>query len=336
MNKTLLFLLFVSSLSTTAAQNVQLCGTQPVLFTQLTATRGIETSDARQQAWLYWQIAQSGNLAFSLHPLASNDDLDFVLYRKNGVTWQAVRRMESGELMGAAAEQSRACIGVCGLHPSATDETEPRGCSALQDNFLAPVEAITGEEYALLVSNYKSTNGFWWNYQGTASFVANNAATHYGATLGLSDKVFNSPTNTQSTTLDLTALRSNEQANLLLKKGVSAARLFTNITLAGCSTQSTAVATNTAAPNTVALNSIGEPSPNPTRDKIQIPLSLVSSTDLSIAVYQNNGACIYQQEMHFEKGKNLLELDSQQWQSATYLIVIKNNQVITTKTIIKQ
>jgi hypothetical protein len=317
-----------------SAQQIQLCGTQPILIAQLSATQGVVPQASAHQTWLQWQVAQNGSIAFTLAPLSTNDDIDFILYRKHGETWEAIRTMQSGILLGASPSASQRCTGVCGLHMAATDTQEPHGCSAVQDNFLAPVVAFSGEQFALFISNYNSNQGVWWDYSGTAIIASPNIPEAMIPTQ--SDNVFTSRSVSSIADNNLEQFRDASNATQYLKSGLVSATNYPMYTLAGCIT----AAQNTTAQPTENTNpqvNIGEPHPNPAQDKSEIPLFFPTATELSYAIYQNNGAQILQQTVHIEKGDQNLYLDTKEWKSAAaYLIVLKYDQKVVTRIIVKQ
>jgi|GEM_PF-92852 len=139
----------------------------------LGASGGSETNST----WFSWTASNNGALNFILTPTNPEDDLDFVLYElPNGLNncagKQVLRCMASGDFGTSGAP----CMGATGLAASATDTEEAPGCSAGDDNFLAPLQQDAGTSYALLINNFTSTgNGFSMSFGGTAQFVGPNA-----------------------------------------------------------------------------------------------------------------------------------------------------------------
>ena len=333
MNKILTIFVWLLCSSGSKAQVLQLCGTNPVLVAQLSATTGVVPNTAKQQAWLYWQVAQSGSIAFTLYPLSPIDDLDFVLYRKSGEQWQALRTMQSGQLYGASNETSHDCMGPCGLHHSASDLAEVSGCSLRQDNFLATIQGYTGEEYALVVSNYKGTNGFWWEYQGSADLAAPNTK---ASNILRSDNVFTSKAVTNPVLVSIENIRQSKPYQTYFERGMAAATIYESKNIAGCATE-LVLGSNTLQPSVLgALDFIGEPQPNPSHSEAQLSLVFVSATDLKYTILESNGALVEQQQVHFEAGKNQLAINTSNWPAATYMIVLSHGESITTKIIIKE
>lgn len=133
-------------------------------------------------AWYTWTVENSGTLTFVLTPTSPdpNEDLDFAIYRlPNGVgdcnNKELVRCMASGESQGNSAAANALCLGPTGLRTGATDISEVGGCMTGDDNFIAPLDMIEGETYALIVNNFSQSTtgsnfGFTIDFGGTGSF----------------------------------------------------------------------------------------------------------------------------------------------------------------------
>jgi len=135
---------------------------------------GAGTNLETNSTWFTWTADNDGSLEFSLTPLNITDDLDFVLYLlPNGVNdcsgKQQIRCMASGE--GTFNTDGR-CSGATGLRSSSTDGQELSGCEqASDDNFLAAVDMIAGQSFALVVNNFSGGgNGFEMEFGGTGNF----------------------------------------------------------------------------------------------------------------------------------------------------------------------
>jgi gliding motility-associated-like protein len=127
--------------------------------------------------WYKWTCENPGSLTFTLTPNNAPDDLDFAVYRlPSGIDEctdkELLRCMASGETIGAPAAQNQPCMGATGLSLQATDNTETPGCQAGDDNFVAAINMVAGESYALIVNNF-SRSGFGFNIQfgGTGTFL---------------------------------------------------------------------------------------------------------------------------------------------------------------------
>ncbi len=127
--------------------------------------------------WYRWVVDQSGSLTFTLEPNNIDDDLDFAIYRLPSGSndpcreKELVRCMSSGETLGASASANRPCQGRTGLRNGSNDIVETPGCSSGDDNFLAPLDMISGEEYVLIVNNYSQSGfGFSVDFGGTGTF----------------------------------------------------------------------------------------------------------------------------------------------------------------------
>ncbi len=125
-------------------------------------------------SWYTWTCDQSGTLEFALTPTNQADDLDFIVFKFSGndcTQKSVVRCMAAGDFAFPSP-----CMGPTGLGNGATDASENPGCSQGQDSWLAPLNMVAGERYALVVNNYTSSgNGFQISFGGSATFVGPDA-----------------------------------------------------------------------------------------------------------------------------------------------------------------
>lgn len=129
-----------------------------------------EVNFERHSAWLRCKIKSAGSIAFDIIPEQSNDDLDFIVFRLPKGSFERkeeLRCMAAGENVGDA-NSSNACKGVTGLSNFSTDRNENQGCAKEKDNFLAAIDAVEGEEYAIVVNNFSSNAGFTIIFKGSA------------------------------------------------------------------------------------------------------------------------------------------------------------------------
>lgn len=131
-------------------------------------------------SWYTWTVENSGSLTFSLTPNNFNDpeeDLDFAVFRMpNGLgdcsDLELVRCVASGETVGNSASQNAPCFGPTGLREGETDLSEAPGCASGDNNFVAPIDMIAGESYALVINNFsRSGFGFGIEFGGTGTFL---------------------------------------------------------------------------------------------------------------------------------------------------------------------
>jgi hypothetical protein len=198
MNKIFFLLFFYASSLSIQAQNSEsdrssarvLCSMQPCAVQSLAGfglfNNEISSSNCLDKPfpetnsiWFTWAIDQTGELAFTLLPVVSSDDVDFILYKivENGdlkTTLTEVRCMTSGKILGSNDGETNLCTGATGLSSTSFDNNESPGCSASQDNFLQQLHVNQGEQYLLFVNNYKSCNGFILEFSGTCSFTEQN------------------------------------------------------------------------------------------------------------------------------------------------------------------
>jgi gliding motility-associated-like protein len=128
-------------------------------------------------AWYKWTCDQAGSLTFTLTPLNPADDLDFVLYElPNGVNncdnKIDIRCMASGAITNAPFPEWQICTGATGLSFGEVDVGETCGCDPGDNNFIAPIDMVSGRSYALVVNNFSQTgSGFSLEFGGTGTFL---------------------------------------------------------------------------------------------------------------------------------------------------------------------
>lgn len=130
-------------------------------------------------AWYKWTAETSGTLTFTLTPNNVRDpeeDLDFAVYQlPNGIgnctDKVLLRCVSSGESQGNTPQQNAPCFGSTGLSTASSDFQEFPGCAPGDDNFVAAINMVAGESYALIINNY-SQSGFGFNiaFGGTGTF----------------------------------------------------------------------------------------------------------------------------------------------------------------------
>ncbi len=140
---------------------------------------GSPTNHESNSTWFVWTCSQSGPLTFALTPNNGPDDLDFVVYRlPNGIGNCQGRIVERCMASGASAfKDYSACVGPTGLRVGDPDISEDAGCEENGDNaWLAPLDMIAGETYALCVNNFSETgNGFSIEFGGSGEFLGPEA-----------------------------------------------------------------------------------------------------------------------------------------------------------------
>ena len=132
-------------------------------------------------SWYTWTCDQPGSLTFTLTPLRSDDDLDFVLYElPNGINDCSglieLRCMLSGENEDQPFSSWEPCTGATGLSLAEGDFGESCGCDPGDNNFVSAVNLEEGVVYGLLVNNFSpSGNGFSIEFGGTSTFLGPEA-----------------------------------------------------------------------------------------------------------------------------------------------------------------
>ncbi len=134
--------------------------------------------------WYTWTCDQTGTLTFTITPNNPNDDeedIDFVVYRLPGglddcTNRESVRCMFSGRSAGNTPAQNAPCFGPTGLAEGETDTEEFAGCDNGSNNFLAPLNMVSGESYALVINNFSQSGfGFEIEFGGTGTFLGPDA-----------------------------------------------------------------------------------------------------------------------------------------------------------------
>jgi hypothetical protein len=118
-----------------------------------------------QSAWIMVRAKTPGLITFTITPGVDND-LDFVVFAitEDGKPKTAIRCMAAGSV------ERGPCTGATGLRLKEKDKTEDAGCSDTDDNnWLAPLTASAGQEFAILVLNVsKEPVGCTFQIGGTA------------------------------------------------------------------------------------------------------------------------------------------------------------------------
>lgn len=144
--------------------------------------------------WFKWQVAESGTLSFTILPIIDTDDIDFVLYRINDLdkctSKEVIRCMAAGPNLGEGSESAYSCTGATGLRAQADASDLQSGCQSDGQNFLRPVEMLSGESYALYISNFRSSKGalIEWGGSGTFNKIPERCSSEIGTTTPLTGK----------------------------------------------------------------------------------------------------------------------------------------------------
>ena len=173
------------------SQALVVCSKEPITIYQLenhgdageiTKTTCYEKDFVKTNSiWLKWKTGTPGTIGFSIIPFDEQDDIDFILYKVDGGlnacnNKKEIRCMVSGENRGGGSLDkpgNKNCLGVTGLSSASEDDKEGPGCGSDQDNFLASIEANSGDVYLLFINNYYSSGGFFLNFFGTAEISPN-------------------------------------------------------------------------------------------------------------------------------------------------------------------
>jgi gliding motility-associated-like protein len=128
-------------------------------------------------SWYRWTCKESGTFTFTISPNNPADDIDFAVYKLPGGiddcdNKELIRCEAAGENVGSPFSEWSVCTGATGLSLNESDISEAPGCAAGQNNFVAAIDMIAGESYALVINNFsESGNGFSIDFGGTSTFL---------------------------------------------------------------------------------------------------------------------------------------------------------------------
>ncbi len=123
--------------------------------------------------WVKWTVMEDGILTFVLTPEIEEQDLDFIVFQSGSdydcATKTQIRCMAAGAVIGQPPNQWINCIGSTGLAIGNTDVEELPGCQSGNNNFLAPIQALAGDHYIMLINDFSNTGkGYHLSFTGTA------------------------------------------------------------------------------------------------------------------------------------------------------------------------
>lgn len=140
-------------------------------------------SQEKNSVWYSFTINSSGTLLFEIDPVSFMDDYDFALYDISGKNCSDI---PSGNASEVSCNYS-AIAGSTGLQIGQTINSQPASGS----NQNAPINAIIGQTYVLVVSNYSSSqNGYTLNFSGTATLVDNTSPVPQSVVASCGQNVF--------------------------------------------------------------------------------------------------------------------------------------------------
>ena len=149
----------------------------------------IENSCVQQEynpVWVKWSALESGTITFILTPDSVDQDLDFIVFRSEGdydcINKTQIRCMAAGANSGEPPHEWARCAGATGLSIGETDILAPPGCLFItSNNFLAPIEALAGEHYMMLINDFaESGYGYSLSFGGTAVLDCITVSTYPG------------------------------------------------------------------------------------------------------------------------------------------------------------
>lgn len=185
----LLFLFFLPSFRAFCQNHgdcqtaLEVCNLEPIEVAGTTGTGVVDDSlvntclfSELASTWFRWKIAAPGKLTFTLTPEVAAD-LDFAVFKMDSMGNCAakivVRCMAAGETVGDPTG-SQPCLGPTGLKETESDVEELPGCGNGNNNFLAALDGLLGDEYLLVVNNFsENVEGFKLEWGGTAVIDCN-------------------------------------------------------------------------------------------------------------------------------------------------------------------
>lgn len=282
----------------------------------------------RNTVWLKWQVGAPGAIEFTIEPLESGDDLDFIVYRLDDDILQCSRKYElrcmaSGENIGDRAGASSACTGKMGLSDAVSDLRESDGCGDDHDNFLAAIDAKAGENYILYVNNYTSANGFRLEWGGDATFTKPRELemplaqqTRMSKAIYFRDNAAKSGFKTDWTEAPL------QKAFVATAGGSSAPNVF-----AGC----TPFDDNIEKSARREAFRIGALYPNPATTQTNVRIEAPHSAVMQLEVCDVLGKRCYDRVCVLDPGEQLLQIPVQQLSAGFYFVQLRAGKTVETK-----
>ena len=111
--------------------------------------------------WYFFRIDKAGKLVFEIIPDGITDDIDFALFQPGQLgcnNLMTIRCAASGENLGEPIDTI--CLGTTGLSLQSEDFFEEAGCQAGDDNFVAALDVVPGQEFYLAISAFDSDFNF--------------------------------------------------------------------------------------------------------------------------------------------------------------------------------
>lgn len=119
--------------------------------------------------WLKYQFVSDGDFLFTIIPSMEAQDIDFVVFKSDSNSCDdlvPIRCMFTGASYPGPIDPL--CSGPTGLSADSEDLFETAGCNLGDDNFLAPVEAMTGDILYLAILDFSVINNYMIEYGGSA------------------------------------------------------------------------------------------------------------------------------------------------------------------------
>lgn len=278
--------------------------------------------------WLKWQVEKSGLIEFTITPLKSDDDIDFILYRLDDLILNCtkkseVRCMASGGNIGGLNDRETQCLGRTGLMRTASDIRESEGCNIGHDNYLSAIDVEQGQNYILYINNYTSNNGFKLEWDGEATFTK---PAEIELPMDNETKMSKSVFFKQYSYAFNKKLDWFETPILNGVIGKSNFRHYKN-TLIGCMPYSEKLEIISL----LNTDIIGDLFPNPTSSNTSVVINAISNKIANIKIYDMLGRLHLTREIIVNTGEQVLELPTDLLISGFYFVQIGIGNSIHTK-----
>ena len=124
--------------------------------------------------WFKGTCSKSGTLEFRLLNFLGYN-IDFAVYRLPNGTGSCTGKQLLRCMAASDVSPTSPCMGPTGLLAGETDISGPCGCTGNPNNWLAPIDMVAGESYALVVLNSSISNdydnSFILQLEGTGEFA---------------------------------------------------------------------------------------------------------------------------------------------------------------------
>lgn len=162
------------------ATALEVCGNSPFYIVPTaeigSADPGVAITCIGQEynsMWVKWTVKEGGIISFVLTPDSVWQDLDFVVYEP-GDEYDCtgkipIRCMAAGANSGQPPQEVGELYRAYRIGTRNTDAEELPGCPSGSNNFLAPIEALAGDQYIMLINEFSQSGlGYTLTFTGSA------------------------------------------------------------------------------------------------------------------------------------------------------------------------